>query len=1391
MVKTHKTIIILLLSLLCNICFGSNKTFESVQALSELTAYKVLKDKHGFIWIGSNTLKRYDGYETKNYYIEDSSEFICKDIYEDSKGNIWTCGERGISRYNRDRDCFIYYDTSKVISNYQIRFSNSIAEDNNGNIWVTSDQGLFKYIEVSDKFKLIANRNRAGEYVGVLLSVLCSSDNKIWVGSESGHLYTLDKETELLAVYNEGYFKTKPDSERTSIYDLFEDSRGLIWLIGNNIAMYINTKTNEQYSLTDKYISSEFGRTIIEDNSGNIWLGSGNLCIFNPDTKCSEVYKYERNSIGGIKNTYIEDLYKDDSGIIWIAGWYGGVQTYSALQKDFNHFYNIPYNNNSLSGNIINDFYEDREGNIWICTEKGSISIFNPVSLTFNEFNVNNNYNSDEYYLSIETANEHEILISSNKAIYSYNLKNKHIHKYCHESENYESVGGSFIKRLAKGNNNNIWVGISGGKWGGLDELNLKNRKFIHHSMQSDNRECNLKHYSLIDIMPDLYGNIWVISWRGIYKYNITEKCFTYYVHDLNDPFIQNKNNPLTISPGRVYCCFIDRKNRLWIGTSSGINIFNYNDESFMCFGNKNGMQGKEVRTILEDNSGNLWLGTELGISKFKLPSAVLSITHDSTYIDSIPKNYIYFENYNEFDGVQKGGFKNASIKSSNGTMYFGGINGFTSFNAQNIKKTFTHSPIVFTEFRLFNNIIKAKSPLHPNSPLEKDISVTESITLNHKQYIFSIKWAALNYSSTKINKYAYYLEGFDKNWNYCGYTRTATYTNLPAGEYIFKVKTTNNDKIWNTDGVAIKIKILPPWWNTLWFKILLSALFICIITFVYIARIKTLKKQKLILENKVNARTNELKKANRELQIQKEKAEQQNITIQQMADELHEADQAKLKYFTNISHEFRTPLTLILAHLDSISEKISANSTLSIRNNCLRLLNMINQLIEIRKTDKGHEVLNVTNFELVQFVNTTTESFKTLAKQKGIALQFYSLCNKINIWLDAEKLKIILNNLLSNAIKYTHENKHITITVKEFESIAVIEVEDEGIGIEHEHIENIFERFYRIGNNSNYGHGIGLNYVKILTDILHGTISVKSKPGEGTVFILSFNKGKKHFHENDINPNTYEYIHITDNNNEQTDFDGFNVSNSILLVEDNEELSNFIKSILEKHFIVRTAKNGKEGINILKSFTPDIIISDILMPIMDGIEFCKYIKTNIELSHIPFVMLTAKTDTETKINGFQLGIDYYIEKPFDTKELLHTIKAILTNRLKLKEYFSTSKVFDESDKKVISKHDKEFWNQFINAISKHYSDTSFNVNDISTQLNMTVPTFYRKFKSLTDQAPAEYLRKYRIHKAAELLKNEGVSISQACISVGFKSITQFRKNFKEEFGKNPSEIIL
>jgi signal transduction histidine kinase/DNA-binding response OmpR family regulator/streptogramin lyase len=913
-----------------------------------------------------------------------------------------------------------------------------------------------------------------------------------------------------------------------------------------------------------------------------------------------------------------------------------------------------------------------------------------------------------------------------------------------------------------------LWIGTVAG---GLNRYDDSNAQFISYKNDPDD-STTLSHNRVYTIVEDKTGTIWIGTFGGgLNKFKRDTEDF---IHYLSDP-----ENRFSLSNNKIYSILEDQSGYFWIGTvGGGLNKFDRGKDIFHHYRETDGLANDVIYGILEDDHRNLWLSTNKGLSKFNI-------------------NQESFKNFDWRDGLQHDEFnQGAAFKNKSGEMFFGGINGFNIFHPDSIRD-YTETPeIAITDFLLLNKPVSIGfDTLWSRTILEKSISETEIIELNYDDNVFSIEFAALDFRNPEKNKYAYIMEGFNEEWTYTNADRRfATYTNLDPGEYVFRIKGSNADGIWNEKGASLKLIIHPPWWATWWAYVAYLLVFISVFissTRFYLNRQRL--KHQLMLEH-------------------------------DHAEKLEEMDHMKSRFFANISHEFRTPLTLILGPAENIVKRISSDPVKEadlITRNSKRLLQLVNQLLDLSKLDAGKLELKTSAGNIVSFVRGISLSFESLSESKDIILKIKSNREFIEVYFDREKMIKVLTNLLSNAFKFSPEGEKVLITIEEKENNSVeIKIRNTGIGIPMKELPKLFNRFYQVDSSQTKeyeGSGIGLALTKELIELHHGTITVESKERDSgskdfawTQFTINLPLGIMHLKNNEIvQPKIDRPASETEDEKlleheislEEEDYlskKTFTESKvlhnetklTILVVEDNYDMRGYIKESLSENYLIEEAINGEQGVRIAMKIIPDLIISDLMMPKMDGVELTRVLKNDEITSHIPIIMLTAKSGQESRIEGLQTGADDYLTKPFDLKELQIRVDNLINIRKKLQEKFSKGEFLTRKPiAKKLKSIDEKFLAKVIEIIEKHLSEEEFSIEDFSKEVGMSRHHLHKKLKAIVGKSPSQYVRSVRLHRAKELIEEGNGNISEIAYNVGFSSPAYFSRCFKKEFGYSPSNL--
>jgi len=1412
----------------------------------------ILKDSRGFIWFGTwYGLNRFDGYNFLVYKNNpnDSNSLNSNFIHalnEDKFGNIWIGTRKGLNLFLFDIDRFKnkfynvatkkYFSISKKVNFIFI---------NNEEIWIATEKGI-EVFKIIDKEGNLTNVNDKDLIKTISLNVnVVIKDKKknFWIGTDSG-IFIFNENSKILNKFSINNQASINNILNSKILTIFESNDGLIWIGTEVFGLVVYNPLNKTYNW---YINNPNNKNSIVHNSiesitqdlkGNIIIGTlGGISIYNKEQNNFINYTYKFNDKYHLNNDFVNCLYADEEGNVWIGTERGGVNKYNVYQKPFYSIISEPGNNNSLSVSTVNSIYKD-EKYLWIGTAGGGL---NRVDLQkgyfkhykhepYNLFSLSNNFVTsickdieDNYYIGTWGGGIN--------ILYQKNIEKGNFTRLLNDSYNKNSLINNFVSSIIIDENGDLLIGTLGG----LCIYDYKRNKYFH--IQSENK--NIPPINEVGCLQfDKYNNLWIGTIHGLYlienKYYKNIKETNPYVKFFkNEP--ENKNS---LSGNYVISILLDSKGRLWFGTyGNGLNLLeNYENNKyvFQRLDENDGLSNNIIYGILEDNHGNLWLSTENGLSKFN-PSQKS------------------FRNYYKNDGLLSNHFYwSAAFKDNEGIMYFGNMEGLNFFHPDSIKDYKVLPTPILTNLKIFSTPVEVGKKYYGRIILKNNISKTPKIILSYRIKEFTIEFSSLHYAQPEKCKYLYYLKNYDENWNLTDSKhRYATYSNLEGGKYIFMVRASNNDGYWSERPVKLEIIVIPPFYKTLWFKIILL-LSIMFSIYLYIKiRLSTLTKQKIKLEQLVKERTAKIEEQNAELQrlaenlievnkdleIKKIKIEEQRDKLLEMNKKIQHINQQRIQLFTRISHEFKTPLTLILSPIEQLlsDSKISFNIKQQlqlIKNNANRLLHLVNQLMELRKIETGRIELICVKDDLITFIKNIVDSFKSLAKQKDIQLYFTSSRDKIITYFDYEKIENILYNLISNAIKYTHDqgivfiscnltsnvnhkNNEIVIvdnkkilknkTINEFVEIVVT---DNGPGIPEEHLSNIFKLFFRIFYPSQshiYGTGIGLALVKEMVKLHRGFLFVSSIINKGTTFriLIPYNDTyllpeEKYTHSENVKSGNkiYADINIFQSNFEllKNDKSSVNIGNStsdkpvLLIIEDNIELRKYLINVLSENFKIIEASNGKEGYETAKINIPDIILTDIIMPEMDGLELCLKLKNNLETSHIPVILLTSRSEITDQIEGLEIGADDYITKPFNVNVLKAKILSIINNRKKLKDLFLKN-ININVNKITTNKTDENFLLTALKIVNEYISSPDFSIEQFAEKMNISRSMLHKKLVALTGLSPIDFVVSIKMKKAMQLLTQTNLNISEIAYQLGFNDPKYFSRCFKKHFGKTPSDV--
>lgn len=1340
--------------------------FEHLSVKDGLSASAIMglyQDSYGYLWVGTlDGLNRYDGYTFKNFIPdpEDPHSIAENGVFQMSESRfedgtaLWVHAWPYLQRFDYKTEQFHdYRHDPEQPGSLSHDTPNDIYTDLDGDLWVCTRTGLNRYNPDHDNFDhLLPGMN--------VRHVLEDSEKRFWVLTQATGLLILDRGSGVI--------------ERTFTY------------------------SSDISSLPDP---SRF-TAMVETGPGNYMLSTrgGEVLRFQLEherfTSLGKTEDYPFNQ--GV--SHIRCLLQDSRGHVWITSEPEGVGRYDSQTGRFSLHRHDPDDPHSLSFDLAREIIEDRSGVMWFGTRIG-LNKWSPQKAKFLRFTHqprNPKSLSHRIVLSIQETwidGRSDLWIGTPKGLNRFDRDAGIIEPFIYDSEfpDYPAQGG--VIAMCQDSTGNIWLGT----WFGLVVRDLRTghvRRFKHdpqdpHSLSND---------IVWSLFCDSKGVVWVGTQTHLNRYDQSTDGFRAYFNNpycIRETWMQERQyiwfathnaglrrlDPETDDlkiyrpdPGKddaisdlvVQALHEDDDGILWVGTHSGLDRFDPATETFRHFTMEDGLPGREVLGIVADDAACLWLMTQAGLSRFDPRSET-------------------FRNYDRYDGLQGDELmQNACYKASDGMLLFGGTEGLTAFYPDDLRDN-PHIPdILLTDFQVFHQAV----PILPDHKrkrkeafsLPTHISSLDELVLSYRENVFSLEFAALDFHAPEKNRYAYRLEGLEDDWVEVDASRRyVSYTNLDPGKYVFRVKGSNNDGLWNEAGRSLKIIITPPWWKS---------------RGAYLGYIL------LILSMLYGVWRFQLSRINLRHQLELEHLE---------TERYQEIDQLKTRFFTNISHEFRTPITLILGPIHKLLTEISepaARKELNVmQRNAQRLNRLVSQLLDLSRIEAHSLKLQASKRNIIPLLKALTLSFASLAEKKETTLQFRSDLEDIQVYFERESITKVMSNLLSNAFKFTSAGDSITVDVSRMEGTdwapdghIEIKVEDTGLGIPDDRVDRIFDRFYQIDGSQTRlqeGSGIGLSLTQELVELHKGDIRVESQEDEGSCFIVRIPLGRGHLNDEDILdveieeevldsklPTEFEQdLALDDGESLPPD----EARTMILVVEDNADVREYVVGYLRKDYRIYQATNGREGLNIARQEIPDLILSDIMMPHMDGVELCNTLKADQRTSHIPVILLTAKADKDSRLEGLETGADDYIIKPFEPEELLVRIRNLLAQRERLRVYFKRelSPQLKDMD---LSSLDEKFLDESIQNIHAHLDDGDFSVEQLAQTMHLSRRHLSRKLNALTGMAGQAFIRSVRLKHAARLLQARSESVTQIAYAVGFNNPAHFSSAFKREFGVMPSK---
>lgn len=1340
-----------LLFLLLHIAYAQQPSYEFSSlninnGLSNNQVNCIYKDARGFMWFGTMSgLNRYDGYGFKVFRHSQGDSLSLNDDYID--GIYPAPGKR---LYIKTRNGDNLYDPVKE------RFTDAAAwlrkcrlpvfglariRQTGGAWWVAyTDSGLYR-LDSSQHAGKIALKHRKGMEIADINPL---GTQRLGVLYINGDLEVVDTRSGKSVAYTNAVarFIDKPPLGLR----LFVDAQQDIWVYmpGTDFGVaYLSPAKGIVKRLSSKNgtLNNDIVNSIVQDDQGMIWIGTdhGGINVINKSDFSARFLMNREEDASSVAENAIYALYKDALGIIWCGTYKRGLSYYAENVKKFGLYTHRHAEKESLPYNDVNCFVEDKKGNLWIGTNGGGLMYFDRATGAFTRYQHNPadaNSISSNVILTLYIDRHENLWIGYYFGGMDF-FSNGKITHYRHDNKNPNSLANKTVWKIYRDQRNNFWVGTLGG---GLDRFDPSNNIFYHNHVNLPNSV----HSDYISALTeDRNGNLWVGTAYGI---DVLDKAKGIFVHYLNVSHQLSNDN--------VSSLLLDAAGNMWVGTRDGLNVFDAQAQKFRAFRIADGLPDNNIISILEDNDRHLWVSTSNGLSKISVKQEQGGIT-------------IQCRNYDEQDGLQGKAFNiNAALKLRSGELVFGGADGFNIFSHADVQQHKDAPPVVFTSLQLFNKTIGVNEKLHDHVILPAALPEINEITLRHNENDFSIDFAALSFINTDKNRYAYMLEGFNNEWlTTDGKTRRITYTNVPPGDYTLRLKAANEEGAWNEKGVSLQIRIRPPFWKTPLAYVIYTALIFLVLFF----------SRKMVI-----------RRAHMRFALQQERRE---------AQQLHDMDMMKIKLLTNVSHEFRTPVSLILAPLEELLKNIKDTDNRQklrlMRSNAKRLLNLVNQLMDFRKMEMKELKQEPTRGDVAGFVKELAQSFTDLAERKQVAFSYQSDCHQLYTYFDHDKLERILFNLLSNAFKFTPRDGAVTVNMRvtqtDGKALMEIKVEDTGIGIPKERQEKIFERFFQSespGTMVSQGSGIGLAITREFVKLANGSVTVESEEDKGSCFTvtLPFEVSEAPGEEPPA-PEIHLPQPLAVAETTEADRQEDRNKKTVLLVEDNDDFRFYLKENLKAFYEIIEAADGKAGWQKALSAHPDLVVSDINMPQMDGMDLCRKIKNDNRTRHIPVILLTAMAGEQEQLLGLEAGAVDYMVKPFNFEIMLSRVRNILSRQTPVKLVIGQPSANTEQGPSP----DEKFLQRALEIVEKQLSNPDFSVEELSRELCMNRVSVYRRIFSVTGQTPVEFIRAVRLRKAAQLLARTEMNVTEVAYEVGFNNPKYFAKYFKIAYKMLPS----
>lgn len=1299
---------------------------------------------------GQETQQRQANYYFRSLQVEDGlSQNSVYAVFQDQQGYMWFGTQDGLNRYDGHTFKIFKKNTGdpQSLGNNTVT---AITQDHQGQLWVGTGDGAYVYDPRNENFTRYDARSEEGEAVaGMVRDIQVDKEGNVWMAVFNKGVFRVSKSDTLT------YFNLDRENSPTPVWirRITFDTEGRLWIGTYHRGMYCLDPTTGRI---EQFFINPDAKNVVDNDVNDIFLLNAETLLVGTTNKGVQAFNLRTGTFSPVletneqgKSLYVRRIYRSTDGELWI-GTESGAYIYYPQTQRYENVRHVNGDSYSLTDNAVHSVYQDREGGIWLGTFFGGVNYFiRPYSLF-------------EKYYPVTGENS---------------IKGKSISEFCEVDERqiwigtedaglhvYDPVAGQFENGILPATNihalmrdgNTLWVGSF---TEGLFVVDLRTRLFRQYKSTSAPR--SLINNNIYSIYKDYTGTIWVGTMMGLCQYDrqadtfipIQDTLISAQVNDMLEDYQGTlwfatigeglyaydrsgdtwRHYPLPI-PGdaasnKITCILEDSQHRLWLGTE-GAGIYRYDRESdaFTSFYSEdNGLPNNVIYQLVEDLYGHIWGSTNKGLFKLDAKQQTIDVYTHANGLLGDQFNY-------------KSGFR-----SKEGKLYFGGIKGFVAFTPYNSWQNEVPPPVVINSIQIQNR---------------ETVGVAE-LSLPYRSAVFSLGFAALSYVSPQGNQYAYKLEGKDNDWITTDYPSRVTYSNLPPGTYTFRVKASNSDGVWNEQGAHMLIHILPPFYRTTWAYLVYFLLF-SLATYWAIRYFR----------QRIRARNKRVLQA---IESKKEK----------------ELYHTKIDFFTNVTHEIRTPLSLIKAPLEEMMKNTGPTDShwenLSImQRNTNRLLKLVNELLDFRKAEAKGVSVHFTNLDVIFVIKDTLSRFIPSAKLNGIAMDVALPNHTVHADLDAEIFTKIISNLIHNALK--HAKNRIRVSLEVFEGYIKLAIANDGNRIPTDIADKIFLPFFKLDEKSQ-GSGLGLAFSKSLAELHNGNLYLEQQVHFDTVFVLELPTHQTgHLRQEDLlRERSVEVNPLTPLGDVDELLRG-DVKRTILSIEDNGEFQQFMVSQLQRDYDVLVAQHGKDAIGVLHEAQVDIIICDIMMPVMDGIAFCHYVKENLKFSHIPIILLTAKTGLQSKIDGLKAGADEYVDKPYSIDFLRARIENLLESRRKLREAYRT---LPETAYESIahSKADQQFLDSLVNVIHARLDEVDLDVDKLAESMNMSRATFYRKVRHISELTPNDFIRLVRLKKAAGLLREKEYRVGEIAYLVGFSSPSYFSKCFQKQFGVLPKDF--